>query len=202
MTQHQYLTDDLRDTVLAYALGTLASEEVRAFAAHLATGCRLCVQELQAVERTIGLFGHTAPAVRPPPQVRSRLFAALAAADPPAAEGPPLAVHCQPGFLCVPASTGDWRPFRPGIQVKVLFTDSQTKRTTALVRMAPGTYLPRHQHLAAEELFVLEGDCHVAPTQILRAGDYFRAEAGSMHETTFTEGGTTFLTLCWNEFPA
>jgi len=86
------------------------------------------------------------------------------------------------------------------VMVKVLYTDPTTKRSTALVRMAPGTRLPRHQHLAVEELFVLQGDCHIAPGQVLQAGDYFRAEANSVHGMTFTEAGTTFLTLCWNEF--
>jgi quercetin dioxygenase-like cupin family protein len=73
--------------------------------------------------------------------------------------------------------------------MKTLFIDPATKRRTALVRMAPGTQLPGHQHLAVEELFVL-------------AGDYFRAEAGSVHSTTCTETGTTFLTLYWHTFPA
>jgi hypothetical protein len=60
----------------------------------------------------------------------------------------------------------------------------------------------RPQHLAVEELFVLAGDCHVDAGHVLLAGDYFRAAAGSVHGTTFTETGTTFLTLYWNTFPA
>jgi quercetin dioxygenase-like cupin family protein len=60
--------------------------------------------------------------------------------------------------------------------------------------------LPRHQHLMVEELFVLEGDCHIASEQVVHAGDYFRAEGGSIHGTTYTEAGTTFLTSCLNDF--
>jgi anti-sigma factor ChrR (cupin superfamily) len=105
-------------------------------------------------------------------------------------------------FFYMRASDGDWQAFSPGVQMKLLFTDSQTGRVTALVRMEPGTHLPRHQHLMVEELFVLEGDCHIASDQVLHAGDYFRAQGGSLHGATYTEAGTTFLTLCLNDFSA
>jgi quercetin dioxygenase-like cupin family protein len=199
MTHHEYLTDDLRDTVLAYALGTLPAEEEHAFTAHAKTGCRLCTQELETLQRTLGLFGHTAPIIRPQPHVRARLFAAITAE---VASTPTPSPQGVVDFYYVHASAGTWRSLVPGVQVKLLFTDPQTNRSTAIIRMAPGTRLPRHHHLGVEELFVLEGDCHVMPDQILHAGDYFRAEAGSLHDTTFTETGTTFLALYWNEFPA
>jgi anti-sigma factor ChrR (cupin superfamily) len=79
---------------------------------------------------------------------------------------------------------GDWRAFNPGVRVKLLFIDPQTRRVIALVHMEPGTHLPRDQHLMLEELFVLEGNCHIASDQVLHAGDYFRAEGGSLHGAT------------------
>jgi hypothetical protein len=51
------------------------------------------------------------------------------------------------------------------------------------------------QHLDVEELFILQGDCQVAPDCMLRSGDYFRAPAGTRHDLTYTEAGTTFIAL-------
>ena len=65
---------------------------------------------------------------------------------------------------------------------------------TSLVRMLPGTALPVHQHIGVEQFFVIEGDCHVAG-QKLTPGDYHRAEAGSIHESTYTVDGTLFLLI-------
>jgi quercetin dioxygenase-like cupin family protein len=194
---HQYLTDALRDNVTFYVLDMLGPEERQAVAEHLQTGCPPCIKELQNVERVVGLLGFNTPAVRPPSEVRLRLLAGLTPAT--STGQPPSGLES--GFFCCRASEGHWQELSPGVSMKTLFTDPTTKRRTALVRMAPGTQLPRHQHLAVEELFVLAGDCHVAAGHVLLAGDYFRAEAGSVHETTFTEAGTTFLTLYWNTFP-
>jgi quercetin dioxygenase-like cupin family protein len=66
--------------------------------------------------------------------------------------------------------------------------------TTSLVRMLPGTRLPMHRHKGVEQFFVLEGDCHVHD-EVLGPGDYHRAEAGSIHESTYTESGTLFLLI-------
>ena len=199
---HQYLTDEFRDSVILSALDVLGPEETQAVAAHLEAGCTLCTEELQDVERVVGLLGDTAPAVRPPPEVRPRLLASLSleAVQTARPGQPPSALEA--GFFYLRASAGHWHELSPGVSVKTLFVDPATKRRTSLVLIEHCTQLPRHQHLAVEEVFVLEGDCHVAPGRVLQAGDYFRAEAGSEHGTTFTEAGTTFLTLCWNEFSA
>ena len=173
---------------------------MQAFADRLSTGCTLCAAEVQDVERLVGLLGYSAPAVQPPPAVRTRLLANLALEAAPAADTGQPRPDIMADFIYIRASEGRWSEFSPGVMVKVLYTDPTTKRSTALVRMAPGTRLPQHQHLAVEELFVLQGDCHIAPGQVLQAGDYFRAEANSVHGMTFTEAGTTFLTLYWNEF--
>lgn len=193
-------TDQLRDMATLYTLGVLSPEETQAFVEHLRTGCTWCAAEVQDAERLVGLLGYNAPAAQPPPTVRRRLLASLAPENTPAADAGQPQPDMTPDFFYIRASEGRWAEFSPGVLVQVLYTDPATKRSTVLVRMAPGARLPQHQHLGVEELFVLEGDCHVAPGQVLQAGDYFRAEAHSVHGVTFTEAGTTFLTLCWNEF--
>ena len=76
--QHESLTDELRDSVILYALDMLEPEEMRAVATHLEAGCPLCVEELQSVERIVSVLGYNASAVQPRPEVRTRLLASVA----------------------------------------------------------------------------------------------------------------------------
>lgn len=49
-----------------------------------------------------------------------------------------------------------WKALRlPGVSVKVLRDDQATGASTALVRFAPGTRFPAHNHPAGEEIFVI-----------------------------------------------
>ena len=61
-----------------------------------------------------------------------------------------------------------------------------------LVRVAPGTVYPPHEHTGAEECYVIEGDLRVEG-RVLRAGDYQYAPAGSSHAEQTTEGGCLLL---------
>lgn len=201
--KHHYLTDESREMIALYALGALDQDEAQTFAAHLEEGCSVCAEELQAFAQVACLLGYDAPPMQPRPEVRARLFATLAAETGEAnrtRQPQPDADLDLSRFRFIRASERRWRELSPGVSVKILFTDPTTTRSTVLVRMVAGARLAKHRHLAAEELYVLEGDCHVAPGQVLRAGDYFHAEAGSVHEVTFTTEGTTFLSISRNEF--
>ena len=57
---------------------------------------------------------------------------------------------------------------------------------------APAT--PPHRHYDIEECFVLDGDLRLDDS-VLHAGDYQRAEAGSVHGVQWTEGGCTLLII-------
>jgi quercetin dioxygenase-like cupin family protein len=98
------------------------------------------------------------------------------------------------GLTFVKASEGDWLNIAPGVVAKLLSYDSVSRRTTALVRIAPGTRYAPHRHAAAEELFVLEGGCLCAGRE-LKAGDYHRAEAGTEHHDTSSDDGCLLLVI-------
>ena len=52
-----------------------------------------------------------------------------------------------------------WLPYgAPGIDVKPLFKDDLTGRTTVLLRMAAGARLPAHRHHDVEQCLILQGD--------------------------------------------
>ncbi|MBI3758220.1 MAG: cupin domain-containing protein [Deltaproteobacteria bacterium] len=79
-----------------------------------------------------------------------------------------------------------------GVRVKRLSVDKQKDQFTALVRMEAGSSYPRHIHNGAEECLVLEGELRVGP-EVLRAGDYQRAPAGSRHGVQSTDNGCLLL---------
>ena len=97
--------------------------------------------------------------------------------------------------IVVRASDGEWltTPVR-GITVKPLFTDPVWATQTYLSRALPGSRMPRHRHLTADHTLFLEGDGHVG-TMVFEAGDFYRAEAGTVHEVSWTERGCLCLTL-------
>ena len=75
-----------------------------------------------------------------------------------------------------------------GVEVKRLFVDAGRGYVSMLVRMAAGSSYPSHRHGGYEECFVLQGELSVGET-VLYAGDYQRAEGGSVHAVQSTEQG-------------
>ncbi len=208
MNAHPFLDDELAERAALYVLGTLEPEDARAFRLH-AAGCAVCRAELDALQRAAGALALSAPLATPPPalfeRVRQRIRGTpraeaeriqvwkrwAAGASSPAAALP----DAPEGMTIVPAS-GAGGEFEPtaiaGIQVRQLFVDAPNDRATMLVRMAPGTSYPAHRHGGEEECFVLQGDLSFSG-QRMRAGDYQRAETGSVHDVQTTEQGCLLL---------
>jgi quercetin dioxygenase-like cupin family protein len=101
----------------------------------------------------------------------------------------------QEGLVFVRGSEGVWRAGpTDGVAVKRIFSDPARQAYTSLVRMRPGARLPRHRHLTMEQLYMIDGDGHVAG-QVLGPGDYYQMPPGSVHESSYTDGGCTFLLI-------
>jgi anti-sigma factor ChrR (cupin superfamily) len=98
------------------------------------------------------------------------------------------------GLTFVRASEGTWRGIAPGVMAKLLSFDSVSRRTTTLLRFAPGTNYAPHRHTEVEELLVLEGGCSIAGHE-MTVGDYHRAEAGTVHHDTSTDEGCLLLVI-------
>jgi anti-sigma-K factor RskA len=62
-----------------YALGALDGDELIAFEAHLAVGCPECEQHLRQTHETLTLLPQALEPVTPPPTVKARLLAQIAA---------------------------------------------------------------------------------------------------------------------------
>lgn len=98
------------------------------------------------------------------------------------------------GLAFIRASEGTWRGIAPGVMAKLLSFDPASRRTTTLLRFAPGASYAPHRHTAAEELYVLEGGCSIAGRE-MTVGDYHRAEAGTVHHDTSTDEGCLLLVI-------
>lgn len=184
---------EMTDVAGLYALGALSQHEARSFEAHLAEGCDICQAELESFEQTVRAVAFSAGEAEPPARVRAELLATVRKSVPEqTVESAPTRDTGQ--VVSILASEGKWVELREGVLLKLLHMDQATGIATSIVRMLPGTSLPVHQHIGVEQFFVIEGDCTVAG-QNLTPGDYHRAEAGSIHETTYTVDGTLLLLI-------
>tara|TARA_A100001037_G_scaffold51855_1_gene43872 strand:+ start:2254 stop:2664 length:411 start_codon:yes stop_codon:yes gene_type:complete len=74
-----------------------------------------------------------------------------------------------------------------GIEMKILFKDSQSGAMTALFRWQAGAKLPMHEHTDIEQSYVLEGSLCDFEGEC-KAGDYAWRPAGSQHEAWSPNG--------------
>lgn len=95
-------------------------------------------------------------------------------------------VETRDRFAFLLAGEGVWTEVEPRILRRDLGDGAY------LVRMEPGARAETHRHDADEHCYVLEGDLRVAGRHI-RAGDYHRAAAGSVHEVPHSDGGCLLL---------
>jgi anti-sigma factor ChrR (cupin superfamily) len=186
-------THEMLDVAALYALGALSQHEARSFEQHIAEGCAECSAELESFSTTVRELAFSVADQEPPARVRTELLARTGKSDSePAIAG--VRNTDANRVASVLASEGEWEEPQSGVLLKRLYVDETTGIVTSLVRMMPGTGLPPHQHLGVEQFFVLEGDCYVAGQRLV-AGDYHRAEAGTIHESTYTVDGTLLLLI-------
>ena len=183
--RHQHPTDEVLELAAQYALGALPPVEADSFEAHLAEGCGVCAEEVEAFAAVAGRLGYAATAERPRPEVRARLLARM--------RGETGTEAAQPVWTIVRASEGTWEGAgMEGVTLRRLFRDQATGRYSVLGRLAAGASYPSHRHADTEELFVLDGDL-VVEGQVLRAGDYCAAMPGTVHDRSYSAGGCTFF---------
>lgn len=183
----QASSDDLHELAVLHALGSLEGHDKVAFEEHL-LGCDSCASERRASAELANLIGESVPAAAPQ-RLRQRLLSRIGSSP----QVPGIILE-QSGLLIARSEELEWKPIASGVFLKPLFEDRARKYDTSLVRMEAGAHLPSHHHAAIEEVFLLSGDLHVED-QVMRAGDYCRADSGTMHGETFTDDGCLFLLM-------
>jgi anti-sigma factor ChrR (cupin superfamily) len=184
-----------------YALGALEREEARPFERHLDEGCAACAAEVEAHAATCDALALAAPDAAPPSGARARLLERVSAEregarpETSARPAPPAAAPetSVSELLVVRAGEGEWvETADAGVFVKLLFADREREMVTTLVRMSPGSRIPRHRHRGAEQCLVLEGDVSSGP-HTLSAGDFNCAPEGSVHDELTSARGALLL---------
>ncbi len=174
--------EEIEEQAALFALGALAGEEGTRFGQRIAAGCSLCQAELQECEQGVTALPLSAPEVAPPPSLRARLLASIVDQERPVPKS-----TMGEGTL-VRADDTAWKPSPvPGVQIRPLF-----EKQTMLVRMAPKTWLPAHDHPAAEQCLVLEGSVS-SDGVTAYAGDFTYMPRGSSHHPLYSEDGCLLL---------
>jgi len=127
------------------------------------------------------LLAESAAPAAPAPSVKSRLMSRVAAYQ----QVKPIADvrHNEPR----------WMPYgAQGVEVKPLFIDAQTGRSTVLLRMAPGARLPAHHHHDVEQCLVVKGDVRFGDL-VYEEGDFVVMEKHTDHPEIHSADGNLLL---------
>ena len=68
------------------------------------------------------------------------------------------------------AADGDWMQLGPGIRMKVLHRNMQSRRQMVLLVADPGAEYSAHVHDTDEELFVVSGDLTIDGEELIGPG--------------------------------
>ena len=172
----------------AYAALALAPGEVAAAETHIAS-CVHCQRELQSLRPVLDRFVcWPTDLLRPPTSLQQRLAMRIAE---------------ETGREPVPArpprwSEPEWDQVAPGIECKLLATDTERHRVSMLVRLAPGASYPAHTHAGAEELHLLEGELWIDGRKLV-PGDYNYGAPGAGDDRVWTETGCTCVLVTSTE---
>jgi anti-sigma factor ChrR (cupin superfamily) len=171
---------DQSEFTASYALGAVPVSEVAAIETHIA-GCADCQRELDSLQPVAKRFAYwPTDVLRPTPALQAHLARRIAK---------------ETGKDVVPApaprwSEPAWQQVAPGIECKLLATDSERQRVSMLVRLAPGASYPAHTHAGVEELHLLHGELWIDERKLL-PGDYNYGPPGASDQRVWSETGCT-----------
>jgi anti-sigma factor ChrR (cupin superfamily) len=171
------------EVTCAYAAQALAPSEVAAAEAHIAA-CADCRRELEGLRPAVDRFvAWPTDVLRPTTSLQARLATRIA--EETGKHVPPPAPRW---------SEPDWEQVAPGIECKLLATDTERHRVSMLVRLAPGASYPAHTHAGVEELHLLDGELWIDERK-LYPGDYNYGAPGAGDERVWSETGCTCVLI-------
>jgi len=168
------------EVTCAYALQVLPASEVAAAEAHIAS-CPDCRRELQSLRPVVDSFvAWPTDVLRPTNSLQARLAVRIAEET-----GKEPVLPSARGW-----SEPEWERVAPGIECKLLATDTERHRVSMLVRLAPGASYPAHTHAGVEELHLLDGELWIDERK-LGPGDYNYGAPGAGDDRVWSETGCT-----------
>jgi anti-sigma factor ChrR (cupin superfamily) len=168
------------EATCAYALQILPECEVAAAEAHIAS-CPDCQRELESLRPVVDRFvAWPTDVLRPTTSLQGRLALRIAEETGKQPVLPPGRQWTEP----------EWEQVAPGIECKLLATDTKRHRVSMLVRLAPGASYPTHTHAGVEELHLLDSELWIDGRKLV-PGDYNYGAAGARDESVWSETGCT-----------
>lgn len=181
--------EEKRDLAALYAVGALQGDELRDFEKALAE-CPELADEVVSLSAVVDELGYAAAPQTPSPGLRASVLGRIEA-EGLTKEHPRLTKENQ---VFGSASWLEWTPLFPGVDMKLLSLDHEKSYATTLIRMAPGSIIPPHRHVAPEDSYVLEGEVVVSGI-LMRPGDHCHAKPGSVHPASTTPTGCTYVAV-------
>jgi anti-sigma factor ChrR (cupin superfamily) len=168
----------------AYSLQALPPSEVPAIQAHI-TLCADCHRELESLRSVVNRFvSWPADVLRPTTALHERLARRISEETGKQPVLPPVRRWSEP----------EWEQVAPGIECKLLATDTERHRVSMLVRIAPGASYPAHTHAGVEELYLLDGELWIDGRKLV-PGDYNYGAPGAGDERVWSETGCTCVLI-------
>jgi quercetin dioxygenase-like cupin family protein len=171
---------EMAELACACALQVLPASEIAAAEAHIAS-CPDCQRELESLRPVVNRFvSWPTDVLRPPTSLQARLARRLAEETGKEPVAPPAPRWSEP----------EWEQVAPGIECKLLATDTERHRVSMLVRLAPGASYPPHTHAGTEELHLLDGELWINERKLF-PGDYSYGAPGTGDKRVWSETGCT-----------
>lgn len=177
------MTCESAEQTCAFALDALPAGEISSAKAHLA-GCPECQNELESLRPVLNRFAFWPTDILRPPALQRRLAERIAEDTGTDAVEPPPRQRSEP----------EWKRVAPGIECKLLATDTESNRVSMLVRLAPDTSYPPHTHADVEELHLLDGELWIDARKLV-PGDYNYGEPGAGDDRVWSETGCTCVLI-------
>jgi len=185
MGDRRYI-EEIEELAALFALGALPADEAKKFGQRLEAECPFCRAEVRGCGQAMAALAMNVPQVAPPAEARQRLLKAIGA-KPEAATTREAPGTMGPGIIVRKDDTGFEATPVPGVEYRSLMG-----RDTVLLRMAPKSYYPAHQHHAGEQCLVLEGSVS-SDGVTAYAGDFTYMPKGSSHDPLYSETGCLLL---------
>jgi len=172
----------------AYALQVLPISEVHVILAHIGS-CPDCLRELESLRPVVNqLVSWPTDVLRPNSLLQTRLALRIAEETGTSPVLPPARRWSEP----------QWEQVAPGIECKLLATDTERHRVSMLVRLAPGASYPGHTHAGVEELHLLDGELWIDERKLF-PGDYNYGAPGTGDDRVWSETGCTCVLITSTE---
>jgi ChrR Cupin-like domain len=177
--------NDIKCAELAYAsLQILSTSKDFVMQAHIGS-CAECQHELESLRSVVNQFvSWPTDVLRPTASLQMRLALRIAEETGEQPVLPPAWQWVEP----------EWEQVAPGIECKLLATDTERQRVSMLVRLAPGANYPAHTHAGVEELHLLDGELWIDERKLF-PGDYNYGAPGANDERVWSETGCTCVLI-------